>query len=200
MNNLLYTISGRNKLYKFLEFSTKFLTSSDNSPNSQTLCWTIKQISKYIGIARHINKFGSAFHHIQNLKQKLNNKLIFSLSLNELFSISSDLLSILDAFVDHLIFLCKIDIINKNNLNTLNKISGIIWFLTICQSLGGPIKSYYNNNLLSLKEKSSIIRSIFEYILLINTSSSENLIPSWLSGIFGMVSNAIDIYNKYLLK
>ena len=143
MNKILYTISGRDKCYKFLQFLEKFLTSSNTNPKRETLFWIIKQISHSIGLARHINKFGGTLEYIQNLKNKLKDKVIICLSLNELFLICSDLLNILDTFVDHLIFLCKINIINNNKLNLLKKLSGIIWFLNISKTFGMNIKLYY---------------------------------------------------------
>ena len=127
--------------------------------------------------------------------------MIFSLSLNELLSLSSDLLKILDTFLDHLIFLCKRKIINENMLKTLNRLSGIIWFLDISKTFGLNFKIYYyDNNKFTLKEKCKIIKSIFDYIVLLNYSCDEYLLPNWLFSIFGMLSSALNIYTAYLLK
>jgi hypothetical protein len=201
MNKILYTISGREKCYKFLLFLEKFLTSNEPNPKKDSLCWIIKQIGSSIGLAKHINKFGETFENFKTLKNKLNSGMIFSLSLNELFSLSSDLLKILDTFLDHLIFLCKRKIINENMLKTLNRLSGIIWFLDISKTFGLNFKIYYyDNNKFTLKEKCKIIKSIFDYIVLLNYSCDEYLLPNWLFSIFGMLSSALNIYTAYLLK
>ena len=201
MDKILYTISGRDKCYKFLQFLEKFLTSSnENNPQNKTLFWIIKQINHSIGLARHINKFGGTIEYIQKLKQILKTKMIFCLSLNELFSLCSDILNILDTLVDHLIFLCKINVINNNQLLFLNRLSGIIWFLNISKVFGTNIKKYYINNTLTIKEKCKIIQCIFDYIVLLNYTLEEHLIPRWLFGILGMLSCALSVYTKYLLK
>ena len=201
MNKILYTISGREKCYKFLLFLEKFLTSNEPNPKKDSLCWIIKQIGSSISLAKHINKFGETFENFKTLKNKLNSGMIFSLSLNELFSLSSDLLKILDTFLDHLIFLCKRKIINENMLKTLNRLSGIIWFLDISKTFGLNFKIYYyDNNKFTLKEKCKIIKSIFDYIVLLNYSCDEYLLPNWLFSIFGMLSSALNIYTAYLLK
>ena len=201
MNKILYSISGREKCYKFLIFLEKFLTSNSPDPNKDSLCWIIKQIGHSIGLAKHINKFGESFEIFKSLKNKLNGKMIFSLSLNELYSLSYELLKILDTFIDHLIFLCKREIIDKNLIKTLNRISGIIWFLDISKTFGINFKIYYyDNKKLTLKEKCKIIKCIFDYIVLLNYSCDEYLLPKWLFAIFGMVSSALSIYTSYLLK
>jgi len=200
MNSLLHTIAGRDKCYKFLQYLEKFLSFSNDNPKSNALCWIIKNISYNIGLARHINKFGGTLEYIQNLKNKLRGKIIIYLSLNELFSISCDLLNIVDTFVDHLIFLCKINIIDNNNLGSLKKLSGIIWFLNISKTFGVNIKLYYKNDKLTLKEKCKLIQCILDYIILLNYTCQEYLLPRWIFGIFGMISCALSIYTKYLLK
>ena len=200
MNQILYTISGRDKCYKFLQFLEKFLTSSKPNSKNQTLYWIIKQINNSIGLAKHINKFGGTLEFIENLMNKLKGKIILFLPLNELFLISSDILNILDTFIDHLIFLCKINVINNNKLRSLNRISGIIWFLNITRTFGINIQNYNKNNKLTIKEKCKIIKCIFDYIVLLNYTFDEYLLPRWLFGIFGMLSSAIGIYTKYLLK
>ena len=200
MNKILYTISGRDKCYKFLQFLEKFLNSRNHNQKEQTLFWIIKQINNSIGIAKHINKFGGTFEYIQNLKNKLNGKIIIYLSLNELISISSDLLHILDTFLDHLIFLCKINIINNNRIKTFNRLSGLIWFLNITKTFSTNVKISFINNKLSIKEKCKIIECLFNYIILLNYINDENLLPRWIFGIFGMISSALSIYTKYLLK
>ena len=203
MNKILYTISGREKCYKFLQFLEKFLLSyeSDNDNNNKdTLYWIIKQIGHSIGLAKHINKFGETFENFENIKNKLNGKIIRSLSLNELFIISSDLLKILDTFIDHLIFLCKLNLINNNKMNLLNRLSGIIWFLDISRTFGINIRLYNKNKKLTLKEKCKIIKCIFDYIILLNYSFQEYLLPKWLFGLFGMISTSLSIYTTYLLE
>ena len=200
MNNLLYTITGRDKCYKFLQYLEKFLSFYSENPRSNALYWIIKNISHNIGLARHINKFGGTLEYIQNLKNKLRGKIIIYLSLNELFSISSDLLNILDTFIDHLIFLCKINIIDNNNLGSLKKLSGIIWLLNISKTFGVNIKLYYKNHKLTLKEKCKLIQCILDYIILLNYTCKEYLLPRWIFGIFGMISSGLSIYTKYLLK
>ena len=200
MNKILFTISGRDKCYKFLQFLEKFLTSLEKTPQNEALYWIIKQISHSVGLAKHINKFGGTLEYIQNLKTKLKDKFIFCLSLNELFSICSDLLNILDTFIDHLIFLCKTNIINNNKLKLFRRLSGIVWFLNISKTFGTNIKSYYKNNKLTLKEKCKLIKCIFDYIILLNYSCEEYILPRWLFGIFGMLSSALSIYTNYLLK
>ena len=200
MNNILYTISGRDKCYKFLQFLEKFLATSKQNPKNETLYWIIKQIDHNIGLARHINKFGGTIEFIQNIKNKLKGKLIFCLSLNELFLISSDILNILDIFIDHLIFLCKINVISNNKKNFLNRLSGIIWFLNISKTFSTNIKIYNKNNKLTIKEKCKIIQCLFDYIILLNYTCQEYLLPKWLFGIFGMISSALSIYTNYLLK
>ena len=202
MNKILYTISGREKCYKFLIFLEKFLLSSESEPNKDTLCWIIKQIGKSIGLAKHINKFGETFENFENIKKKLKGKIIYiyCLSLNELFSISADLLKIMDTFIDHLIFLCKMNIINHDNMNLLNRISGLIWFLDISRTFGININIYNKNNKLTLKEKCKIIKCIFDYIVLLNNACEEYLLPKWLFAIFGMLSSALSIYTSYFLE
>ena len=200
MNKILNTIQGREKCYRFLQFLEKFLTSSEPISKNQTLYWIIKKISQSIEFTKHINKFGASLEYIENLKNKLKGKIIFYLPLNELFLISSDILNILDTFIDHLIFLCKINIINNNKLKSLNRISGIIWFLNISRTFSLNIKNYKKNNKLSIKEKCKIIKCIFDYIVLLNYTFDEYLLPRWLFSIFGMISNALGIYTKYLLK
>ena len=200
MNKILYTISGRDKCYKFLQFLEKFLNSRNHNQKEQTLFWIIKQINNSIGIAKHINKFGGTIEYIQNLKNKLKGKIIIYLSLNELISISSDLLHILDTFLDHLIFLCKINIINNNRIKTFNRLSGLIWFLNITKTFSTNVKISYTNNKLNIKEKCKIIECLFNYIILLNYINDENLLPRWIFGIFGMISSALSIYTKYLLK
>ena len=169
MDKIFYTISGRDKCYKFLQFLEKFLTSANKNPERETLHWIIKQINHSIGLTRHINKFGGTIEYIQKLKQILKSKMIFCLSLNELFLICSDILNILDTFIDHLIFLCKMEVINKNKK-------------------------------LTLKEKCKIIKCIFDYIVLLNYSCQEYILPKWLFAIFGMISSALSIYTTYLLE
>ena len=200
MNKILNTIQGREKCYRFLQFLEKFLTSSEPISKNQTLYWIIKKISQSIEFTKHINKFGASLEYIENLKNKLKGKIIFYLPLNELFLISSDILNILDTFIDHLIFLCKINVINNNQLLFLNRLSGIIWFLNISKVFGTNIKKYYINNTLTIKEKCKIIQCIFDYIVLLNYSMEEHLIPRWLFGVFGMLSCALSVYTKYLLK
>ena len=200
MNKILYTISGRDKCYKFLQFLEKFLTSSKPSPKNEALYWIIKKINHSIGLAKHINKFGGTIEYIKNLKTKLKGKIIFYLSLNELFSICSDLLNILDTFIDHLIFLCKINIINNNKLTLFQRLSGIIWFLNITNTFSVNSSIYSKNNKLTIKEKCTIIKCLFDYIILLNYFSDEYLLPRWLFGIFGMLSSALSIYTKYLIK
>ena len=202
MNKILYSISGREKCYKFLQFLEKFLLSNElgNDKNKETLYWIIKQIGHSIGLAKHINKFGETFENFENIKNKLKGKIIFSLSLNELFNISSDLLKILDTFLDHLIFLCKLNIIDNNNLKLLNRLSGIIWFLDITRTFGINVKLYNKNKKLTLKEKCKIIKCIFDYIILLNYTCEESLLPKWLFAFFGMISSALSIYTSYLLE
>ena len=200
MNKILYTISGRDKCYKFLQFLEKFLTSSPRTPQNETLYWIIKQINKSVGLARHINKFGEAIEYIKNLKTKLKGKIIFYLSLNELFSICTDLLNILYIFIDHLIFLCKINIIDNNKMTLLKRLSGIIWFLNITSTFSTNTSIYYKKNKLTIKEKCKLIQCLFDYIILLNFCFDENLIPRWIFGIFGMISSALSIYTKYLIK
>ena len=200
MNKILCTISGRDKCYKFLQFLEKFITSFEPNPKKEAIYWIIKQINNSIGIARHINKFGETVEDIQNLKNKLKGKIIYCLSLNELFSICSDILNILDTFIDHLIFLCKINIINENKKKFLKRLSGLIWFINISKTLGTNIKSYYKNNKITLKEKCKLIKCILDYLILLNYYCDEYLLPGWLFGIFGMISSALSIYTKYLLK
>ena len=202
MNKILYSISGREKCYKFLQFLEKFLLSNEfaNDKNKDTLYWIIKQIGNSIGLAKHINKFGETFENFENIKNKLKGKIIFSLSLNELFNISSDLLKILDTFLDHLIFLCKLNIIDTSKLKLLNRLSGIIWFLDITRTFGINVKLYNKNKKLTLKEKCKIIKCIFDYIILLNLSCEESLLPKWLFAIFGMISSALSIYTSYLLE
>ena len=200
MNKIIYSISGREKCYKFLQFLEKFLLSSSSNPKKQTLFWIIKQIGYNIGLAKHINKFGETVENFENIKTKLKGKIIFCLSLNELFNLSSDLLKILDTFIDHLIFLCKINIIDNNKLDLLNKLSGIVWFLDISRIFFFFFKSYNKNKKLTLKEKCKIIKCIFDYIVLLNYSCNEYLLPKWLFGIFGMISSALSIYTSYLLE
>ena len=202
MNKILYSISGREKCYKFLQFLEKFLLSNElaNDKNKDTLYWIIKQIGHSIGLAKHINKFGETFENFENIKNKLKGKIIFSLSLNELFNISSDLLKIMDTFLDHLIFLCKLNIINNNKLKLLNRLSGIIWFLDITRTFGINVKLYNKNKKLTLKEKCKIIKCIFDYIILLNFTCEESLLPKWLFAIFGMISSALSIYTSYLLE
>ena len=201
MNKLLYTISGRDKCYKFLLFLEKFLTSSEKTPQNEALYWIIKQIGHSIGLAKHINKFCSTSEYIENIKKKLKGKFIFCLSLNELYSISSDLLNILDTFIDHLIFLCKINIIDNKKLKSLNRLSGLIWFLNISKTFCPNFKIYYyQNNKCTIKEKSKLIQCILDYIILLNFSCDEYILPRWLFAIFGMISSALNIYTKYLLE
>ena len=202
MNKILYSISGREKCYKFFQFLEKFLLSNElgNDKNKETLYWIIKQIGHSIGLAKHINKFGETFENFENIKNKLKGKIIFSLSLNELFNISSDLLKILDTFLDHLIFLCKLNIIDNSKLKLLNRLSGIIWFLDITRTFGINVKLYNKNKKLTLKEKCKIIKCIFDYIILLNLSCEESLLPKWLFAIFGMISSALSIYTSYLLE
>ena len=202
MNKILYCISGREKCYKFLQFLEKFLLSNElgNDKNKETLYWIIKQIGNSIGLAKHINKFGETFENFENIKNKLKGKIIFSLSLNELFNISSDLLKILDTFLDHLIFLCKLNIIDNSKLKLLNRLSGIIWFLDITRTFGINVKLYNKNKKLTLKEKCKIIKCIFDYIILLNFTCEESLLPKWLFAIFGMISSALSIYTSYLLE
>ena len=202
MNKILYSISGREKCYKFLQYLEKFLLSNefDFDKNKDTLYWIIKQIGNSIGLAKHINKFGETFENFENIKNKLKGKIIFSLSLNELFNISSDLLKILDTFLDHLIFLCKLNIIDNNKMKLLNRLSGIIWFLDITRTFGINVKLYNKNKKLTLKEKCKIIKCIFDYIILLNLSCEESLLPKWLFAIFGMISSALSIYTSYLLE
>ena len=202
MNKILYSISGREKCYKFLQYLEKFLLSNefDFDKNKDTLYWIIKQIGNSIGLAKHINKFGETFENFENIKNKLKGKIIFSLSLDELFNISSDLLKIMDTFLDHLIFLCKLNIINNNKLKLLNRLSGIIWFLDITRTFGINVKLYNKNKKLTLKEKCKIIKCIFDYIILLNLSCEESLLPKWLFAIFGMISSALSIYTSYLLE
>ena len=202
MNKILYSISGREKCYKLLLFFEKFLISSEPNPKKDTLFWTIKQIGKGIELTKHINKFGETFENFENIKSKLKGKYIFCLSLNELFSMSSDLLKILDTFIDHLIFLCKMEVINKNMKNTFDRLSGIIWFLDITKTFGTNVKIYKNKNnrKITLKEKCKIIKCIFDYIILLNYSCQEYLLPKWLFAIFGMISSALSIYTTYLLE
>ena len=200
MNKILYTISGRDKCYKFLQFLEKFLTSSPPNPQNEALYWIIKKINSSIGLARHINKFGGTIEYIQNLKKKLKGKIIFYLSLNELFSICSDLLYILYTFVDHLIFLCKINIIDNNKMNLLKRLSGIIWFLNITNTFSKNGSIYYKQNKLTIREKCKLIQCLFDYIVLLNYFFDENLLPRWIFGIFGMISSALSIYTKYLIK
>ena len=200
MDKIFYTISGRDKCYKFLQFLEKFLTSANKNPERETLHWIIKQINHSIGLTRHINKFGGTIEYFQKLKQILKSKMIFCLSLNELFLICSDILNILDTFIDHLIFLCKINVVNKNKIHFLNRLSGIIWFINISKIFGTNIKVYYINNKLTLKEKCKLIQCLFDYIVLLNYTCDEYLLPRWLFGIFGMLSCALNVYTKYLLK
>ena len=202
MNKILYSISGREKCYKFLQYLEKFLLSNefDFDKNKDTLYWIIKQIGNSIGLAKHINKFGETFENFENIKNKLKGKIIFSLSLDELFNISSDLLKILDTFLDHLIFLCKLNIIDNSKLKLLNRLSGIIWFLDITRTFGINVKLYNKNKKLTLKEKCKIIKCIFDYIILLNLSCEEFLLPKWLFAIFGMISSALSIYTSYLLE
>ena len=202
MNKILYSISGREKCYKFLKFLEKFLLSNEfaNDKNKDTLYWIIKQIGHSIGLAKHINKFGETFENFENIKNKLKGKIIFSLSLNELFNISSDLLKIMDTFLDHLIFLCKLNVIDNNKLKLLNRLSGIIWFLDITRTFGINVKLYNKNKKLTLKEKCKIIKCIFDYIILLNYTCEESLLPKWLFAIFGMISSALSIYTSYLLE
>ena len=202
MNKILYSISGREKCYKFLQFFEKFLISKEliYDKYKDSLYWIIKQIGHSIGLAKHINKFGETFENFESIKIKLKGKIIFSLSLNELFNISSDILKILDTFLDHLIFLCKLNIINTNMMKLLNRLSGIIWFLDISRTFGINIKLYNKNKKLTLKEKCKIIKCIFDYLILLNYSSEESLLPSWLFAIFGMISSALSIYAAYLLE
>ena len=200
MNKILYSISGREKCYKFLQFLEKFLLSTESNPNRDTIYWIIKQIGHSIGLAKHINKFGETFENFETIKTKLKGKMIFCLSLNELFSLSSDLLKILDTFIDHLIFLCKINVINNNRMTLLNRLSGIIWFLDISRTFGINIKLYNENKKLTLKEKCKIIKCILDYLVLFNYSCDEYLLPKWLFAIFGMISSALSIYTSYLLK
>ena len=199
MNKILYNISGREKCYKFLLFLEKFLTSAEKNPKAGTLYWIIKQIGYNIGLAKHINKFGETFENFENIKKKLKGKIIFCIPLNELFSISFDLLKILDTFIDHLIFLCKINIINKRYLTLLNRLSGIIWFIDITRTFRNNFKMTNNNNELTLKEKCKIIKCLLDYIILLNYSFQEYILPKWLFGIFGMLSSALSIYTSYLL-
>ena len=202
MNKILYSISGREKCYKFLKFLEKFLLSNEfaNDKNKDTLYWIIKQIGHSIGLAKHINKFGETFENFENIKNKLKGKIIFYLPLNEIFSLSADLLKILDTFIDHLIFLCKINIIDNSNVNLLNRLSGLVWFLDISRTFGINIKIYNKNNKLTLKEKCKIIKCIFDYIVLLNYTCQEYLLPKWLFAIFGMLSSALSIYTSYLLE
>ena len=196
----MYTISGRDKCYKFLQFLEKFLTSFRPNPKNEAIYWIIKQINKSIELARHINKFGGALEYIQNLKNKLKGKIIYCLSLNELFSICSDIVNILDIFIDHLIFLCEINIINKDKKLFLKRLSGIIWFINTSKIFGSNIKIYYMNNKISNKEKCNLIKCILDYLILLNYYCDEYLLPRWLFGIFGMLSSALSMYTKYLLK
>ena len=200
MNKILYTISGRDKCYKFLQFLEKFLTSFKSNPKKNTIYWIVKQINDNIGLARHINKFGGTLQYIQNLKNKLKGKIIYCLSLNELFSISSDILNILDTFIDHLIYLCKINIINEDKKKFLKRLSGIIWFINISKAFGANIKIFYKNNKLTIKEKCKLVQCILDYLILLNYYCDEYLLPRWIFGIFGMLSCALSMYTKYLLK
>ena len=202
MNKILYSISGREKCYKFLQFFEKFLLSKEliYDKYKDSLYWIIKQIGHSIGLAKHINKFGETFENFESIKIKLKGKIIFSLSLNELFNISSDLLKILDTFLDHLIFLCKLNIIDNSKLKLLNRLSGIIWFLDITRTFGINVKLYNKNKKLTLKEKCKIIKCIFDYIILFNFTCGESLLPKWLFAIFGMISSALSIYTSYLLE
>ena len=200
MNKILCTISGRDKCYKFLQFLEKFITSFEPNPKKEAIYWIIKQINNSIGIARHINKFGETLEDIKNLKNKLKGKIIYCLSLNELFSISADLLKIMDTFIDHLIFLCKMNIINHDNMNLLNRISGLIWFLDISRTFGININIYNKNNKITINEKCKLIKCLLDYLILLNYYCDEYLLPGWLFGILGMISCMLSIYTKYLLK
>ena len=200
MNKIIYNVSDREKCYKFLIFLEKFLTSAEPNPKTDTIYWIIKHIGHYIGLAKHINKFGEAFKNINNIKTLLKGKMIFCISLKELYNISFDLLKILDIFIDHLIFFCKINVIDNNKLTLLNRLSGIIWFIDITRTFRNNYGKYNINNVLTLKEKCKIIKCIFDYLVLFNYASDEVLLPKWLFGIFGMISSALSIYTSYLLE
>ena len=126
--------------------------------------------------------------------------MIFCISLKELYNISFDLLKILDTFIDHLIFLCKINVINKNKMTLLNRLSGIIWFIDITRTFRNNYGKYNDNNILTLNEKCKIIKCIFDYLVLLNYACDEELLPKGLFGIFGMISSALGIYTLYLLE
>ena len=200
MNKIIYNVSDREKCYKFLIFFEKFLTSAEPNPKTDTMYWTLKQIGHYIGLAKHINKFGEAFKNFQNIKALLKGKMIFCISLKELYDISFDLLKILDTFIDHLIFLCKINVIKNNKITLLNRLSGIIWFIDITRTFRNNYGNYNDNNALTLKEKCKIIKCIFDYLVLFNYAWDEELLPKWLFCIFGMISSALGIYTSYLLE
>ncbi len=202
MNKILYNVSDREKCYKFLIFFEKFLTSGESSPKKDTIYWTLKQVGHYIGLAKHINKFGEAFKNFENIKKIIKGKMLFCLSLKELYSISFDLLKILDTFIDHLIFLCKINVINNNKLTLLNRLSGIIWFIDITRTFGNNFGKYNKKGfkVLTLKEKCKIIKCLFDYLVLFNYAFDETILPKWLFGIFGMISSALGIYTSYNLK
>ena len=199
-NNLFNSISGRDKCYRFLQFCEKFLSPLEKTPKTKAIYWIIKHINHYIVMTRHVNKFGMSFDLVKKLKIKLKNKYLFCLSIDELMSIISDFLNIFYTFLDHLIFLCKINVITNIEITKLYKLSGLIWFINITSIITPNMMIYYKNKKITKKEKCILIKCVCDYIVLLNLANNNKLLPKWITGIFGMLSSALSIYTKYLLK
>ena len=195
---ILDSTSGREKVYRFLMFSYRFLSPMKRNQCLSRIYQGLEGINFSIGIARHVNRFGLVYVMLEKIYNNIKNKNIFQLSVDELLMISVDICMCVFTFLDHLIMFNKIKCVTCIPIQMLRHMSGMVWFLGNTSAVLGLIKAYKDGKM-GLKEKCMLIKCLCDYVILFHFTTREQMLPNWICGIAGMISSALNIYVKHML-